>query len=102
MWRLQNSLCTDPPEITKPPVNTTVTQGGSIILHCQATANPVAGISWKKEHKAVFLTHSPDGKLTINNAEKSDAGKYICIGRNKFDNRNYTAKAAAFVTVKCK
>ncbi|KAK3746865.1 hypothetical protein QZH41_008123, partial [Actinostola sp. cb2023] len=94
---------TDPPDITTSPDNTTVTQGDVIILTCQASGNPPVSISWSRANNvSIKPGHTiSDDTLTIPNAVKSDAGKYICTAKNVYGGQKYTKTAHAYVIVKC-
>ncbi|XP_066504287.1 inactive tyrosine-protein kinase 7a [Hoplias malabaricus] len=69
------------------PENTTVYQGLTAILHCQATGDPSPFIQWKKKDKFLEADKSrfqtmPNGSLVIHNVLREDTGSYTCIAGN--------------------
>ncbi|XP_072266428.1 inactive tyrosine-protein kinase 7 [Pyxicephalus adspersus] len=71
------------------PENTTVYQGNSAILHCQASADPVPHIQWRgrdglidgnKPHQRIQVM--PNGSLVVYHVSSEDSGKYTCIAGN--------------------
>ncbi|XP_053568746.1 inactive tyrosine-protein kinase 7 [Bombina bombina] len=71
------------------PDNTTVYQGHTAILHCQATGDPAPQIQWKgKEHildsnkSYPRLQIMPNSSLVIFHVTSEDSGKYTCIAGN--------------------
>ncbi|KAG9266422.1 inactive tyrosine-protein kinase 7a [Astyanax mexicanus] len=69
------------------PENTTVYQGHSAILHCQATGDPSPIIQWKKKDKFFEANKSrfqmmPNGSLVIHDVVMEDTGSYTCIAGN--------------------
>ncbi|XP_058880890.1 inactive tyrosine-protein kinase 7 [Acipenser ruthenus] len=71
------------------PENTTVYQGHTAILHCQATGDPAPSIQWKIKDKILDSSKTspkfqkmPNGSLVINDVTTEDSGKYTCIAGN--------------------
>uniref|UniRef100_A0AAY4DN54 Protein tyrosine kinase 7 (inactive) n=1 Tax=Denticeps clupeoides TaxID=299321 RepID=A0AAY4DN54_9TELE len=69
------------------PENTTVYQGHTAILHCQASGDPSPYIQWKKKDKFLDATRSrfhkmPNGSLIIYDVSIEDTGSYTCIAGN--------------------
>ncbi|KAM9316194.1 inactive tyrosine-protein kinase 7 [Gastrophryne carolinensis] len=71
------------------PENTTVYQGHTAILHCQATANPEPQIHWTRQDVLIdgSKPHTrfqvmPNRSLVIYQVAKEDSGKYTCIAGN--------------------
>ncbi|KAM5163209.1 LOW QUALITY PROTEIN: inactive tyrosine-protein kinase 7 [Mantella aurantiaca] len=71
------------------PENTTVYQGNTAILHCQATASPTPQIHWRgrdrlldgnKPHQRVQVL--ANGSLVVYHVSSEDSGKYTCIAGN--------------------
>ncbi|XP_063300275.1 inactive tyrosine-protein kinase 7 [Pelobates fuscus] len=71
------------------PENTTVYQGHTAILHCQARGDPTPQIQWRskegmlensKSHSRVQIM--PNGSLIIFHVTSEDSGKYTCIAGN--------------------
>uniref|UniRef100_A0A6Q2Z349 receptor protein-tyrosine kinase n=1 Tax=Esox lucius TaxID=8010 RepID=A0A6Q2Z349_ESOLU len=69
------------------PEHTTVYQGHTAILHCQATGDPEPFIQWKKKDKFLEPRKSrfqkmPNGSLIIHDVSTEDTGSYTCIAGN--------------------
>uniref|UniRef100_A0A3P8XXS2 Inactive tyrosine-protein kinase 7 n=1 Tax=Esox lucius TaxID=8010 RepID=A0A3P8XXS2_ESOLU len=69
------------------PENTTVYQGHTAILHCQATADPEPQIQWMVKDKVLDASRKrfqimPNGSLVITDVTTDDTGKYTCIAGN--------------------
>ncbi|MGH0129944.1 UNVERIFIED_CONTAM: hypothetical protein FKN15_062672 [Acipenser sinensis] len=71
------------------PENTTVYQGHTAILHCQATGDPAPSIHWKIKDRILDSSKTspkfqkmPNGSLVINDVTTEDSGKYTCIAGN--------------------
>ncbi|XP_064803050.1 inactive tyrosine-protein kinase 7-like [Oncorhynchus masou masou] len=69
------------------PEHTTVYQGHTAILHCQATGDPQPFIQWKKKDKFLEPRKSrfqkmPNGSLVIHDVSVEDTGSYTCIAGN--------------------
>ncbi|MCJ8737770.1 hypothetical protein PDJAM_G00027900 [Pangasius djambal] len=69
------------------PENTTVYQGHTAVLHCQATGDPSPIIQWKKKDKFLESNKSrfqtmPNGSLVIHDVSTEDTGSYTCIAGN--------------------
>ncbi|XP_017539264.2 LOW QUALITY PROTEIN: inactive tyrosine-protein kinase 7a [Pygocentrus nattereri] len=69
------------------PENTTVYQGHTAILHCQATGDPSPIIQWKKKDKFLEAGKSrfqmmPNGSLIVHDVIMEDTGSYTCIAGN--------------------
>ncbi|KAF7703006.1 hypothetical protein HF521_022013 [Silurus meridionalis] len=69
------------------PENTTVYQGHTAVLHCQATGDPSPIIQWKKKDKFLESNKSrfqtmPNGSLVIQEVSTEDTGRYTCIAGN--------------------
>ncbi|KAJ8002291.1 hypothetical protein DPEC_G00178360 [Dallia pectoralis] len=69
------------------PEHTTVYQGHTAILHCQATGDPQPFIQWKKKDKFLEPRKSrfqkmPNGSLIIHDVSTEDTGSYTCIAGN--------------------
>ncbi|XP_060797480.1 inactive tyrosine-protein kinase 7a isoform X1 [Neoarius graeffei] len=69
------------------PENTTVYQGHTAVLHCQATGDPSPFIQWKKKDKFLESNKSrfqtmPNGSLVIHDVSTEDTGSYTCIAGN--------------------
>ncbi|KAM3865337.1 inactive tyrosine-protein kinase 7-like [Diretmus argenteus] len=69
------------------PENTTVYQGHTAVLHCQASGDPPPFIQWKKKdkflepHKSRFQKLA-NGSLVISDVTMEDTGSYTCIAGN--------------------
>lgn len=70
------------------PENTTVYQGHTAILHCQATGDPEPHIHWMVKDKTLDLTKNrrfqkmPNGSLVITDVTTDDTGRYTCVAGN--------------------
>ncbi|XP_008297718.1 inactive tyrosine-protein kinase 7 [Stegastes partitus] len=70
------------------PDNTTVYQGHTAILHCQATGDPEPHIHWMVKDKALDITKNrrfqkmPNGSLLISDVTTDDTGRYTCVAGN--------------------
>ncbi|KAG5279103.1 hypothetical protein AALO_G00106120 [Alosa alosa] len=68
------------------PENTTVYQGHTAVLHCQASGDPAPFIQWKKKDARAIRSRyqtMPNGSLVIHDVSMEDTGSYICIAGNK-------------------
>uniref|UniRef100_A0A8D0D7A5 Inactive tyrosine-protein kinase 7 n=1 Tax=Sander lucioperca TaxID=283035 RepID=A0A8D0D7A5_SANLU len=70
------------------PENTTVYQGHTAILHCQATGDPEPHIHWMIKDKALDISKNrrfqkmPNGSLVITDVTTDDTGRYTCVAGN--------------------
>lgn len=70
------------------PENTTVYQGHTAILHCQATGDPEPHIHWTVKDKPLDLSKNrrlqkmANGSLLITDVTTDDTGKYTCVAGN--------------------
>ncbi|KAG8547264.1 hypothetical protein GDO81_028715, partial [Engystomops pustulosus] len=71
------------------PENTTVYQGHTATLHCQAEGHPTPHVQWKGREGILGSTKStrriqvmPNGSLVIYQVSGEDTGKYTCIAGN--------------------
>ncbi|KAM4692877.1 inactive tyrosine-protein kinase 7 [Discoglossus pictus] len=71
------------------PDNTTVYQGHTAILHCQASGDPTPQFQWKGKDRILDankpyprLQIMPNGSLVIYHVTSEDSGKYTCIAGN--------------------
>ena len=66
-------------------MDTNVTQGSPLTLHCQATGFPLPIITWQKDGQPVDTNHVTllsNGSLHISSTVVQDAGKFSCIATN--------------------
>ncbi|XP_020608165.1 hemicentin-2-like [Orbicella faveolata] len=89
----------DKPEITAHPQGAEKTEGDNVTLSCNATANPIATISWTRDGSPINTTinsrisFSEDKKkFTIINVNRTDSGEYRCVASNELG--NHTSDAA--------
>uniref|UniRef100_A0A8D0CNE9 Inactive tyrosine-protein kinase 7 n=1 Tax=Scleropages formosus TaxID=113540 RepID=A0A8D0CNE9_SCLFO len=78
------------------PENTTVYQGHTAVLHCQATGDPEPYIQWRIKDKFLDPSRSrfhkmPNGSLVIEDVSTEDTGKYTCIAGNSCNIRSTSA-----------
>ncbi|XP_066497189.1 uncharacterized protein [Hoplias malabaricus] len=82
-------------QITVPTINKTVTQGETVVFHCNDTNVKEADKGWRKENITLFnyspvvnksvtnytsrRMHADPLKLQISNVQPSDAGSYTCF-----------------------
>ncbi|KAM9804056.1 inactive tyrosine-protein kinase 7 [Neosynchiropus ocellatus] len=70
------------------PENTTVYQGHTAVLHCQASGNPEPHIHWMVKDKTLDISKSrrfqkmPNGSLIISDVTTDDTGRYTCVAGN--------------------
>ncbi|KAF0027274.1 hypothetical protein F2P81_020015 [Scophthalmus maximus] len=70
------------------PENTTVYQGHTAILHCQATGDPEPHIHWMVKDKTLDISKNrriqkmPNGSLVIRDVTTDDTGRYTCVAGN--------------------
>ncbi|KAM9726900.1 inactive tyrosine-protein kinase 7 isoform 2-T2 [Menidia menidia] len=70
------------------PENTTVYQGHTAILHCQATGDPEPHIHWMAKDKTLDISKNwrfqkmPNGSLVITDVSTDDTGRYTCVAGN--------------------
>ncbi|KAK1904937.1 Inactive tyrosine-protein kinase 7, partial [Dissostichus eleginoides] len=71
------------------PENTTVYQGHTAILHCQATGDPEPHIHWMVKDKTLDIRRfllmfqtMPNGSLVITDVTTDDTGRYTCVAGN--------------------
>uniref|UniRef100_A0A674PCF2 Inactive tyrosine-protein kinase 7 n=1 Tax=Takifugu rubripes TaxID=31033 RepID=A0A674PCF2_TAKRU len=70
------------------PENTTVYQGHTAILHCQATGDPEPHIHWMVKDKTLDSSKNrrvqkmPNGSLLITDVTSDDTGRYTCVTGN--------------------
>ncbi|CAB1343327.1 unnamed protein product, partial [Coregonus sp. 'balchen'] len=69
------------------PEYTTVYQGHTAVLHCQATADPEPHIQWMVKDKVLDTSRRRfqlmlNGSLVITDVTTDDTGKYTCIAGN--------------------
>lgn len=79
-----------PPQLVTPPRNQIVTQGRTVIFHCETKGNPPPAVFWQKEGSQSLLfpsqppqptghfSVSSNGELTITEVQSGDAGYYMC------------------------
>jgi len=99
-------IVTDKPEITAHPQGAEKTEGDNVTLSCNATANPIATISWTRDGSPINTTinsrisFSEDKKkFTIINVNRTDSGEYRCVASNELG--NHTSDAAN-LDIQCK
>lgn len=70
------------------PDNTTVYQGHTAILHCQAVGDPEPYIHWVVKDKPLDISKNrrfqkmPNGSLLITDVSAEDTGRYTCVAGN--------------------
>ncbi|XP_071834014.1 inactive tyrosine-protein kinase 7-like isoform X2 [Apostichopus japonicus] len=72
------------PKFTVIPQNTTVLEGETIVVNCEAFGDPNPVVTWvKEEGKDRKSIKSSNSSLYIENASEEDSGKYICFAGSK-------------------
>ncbi|XP_067092530.1 inactive tyrosine-protein kinase 7 [Osmerus mordax] len=79
------------------PENTTVYQGHTATLHCQATGDPHPHIQWMVKDKVLDpgrrrFQKMPNGSLVISDVTTDDTGKYTCVAGNSCSIRDSVAQ----------
>ncbi|XP_067344021.1 protein sidekick-2 isoform X2 [Channa argus] len=78
------------PNITAGPIDSTVIDGMSVILHCETSGAPRPAITWQKGERVLAsgsvqlprFTLLESGSLLISPSHISDAGTYTCMASN--------------------
>ncbi|XP_022795071.1 Down syndrome cell adhesion molecule-like protein 1 homolog [Stylophora pistillata] len=89
-----------PPSFQVRPSNTNVKQGSPLMLHCQATGDPMPILTWQKDGQALQTSHMTvlsNGSLFISSAVKQDAGTFSCIASNVASSVSVTAVVIIYV-----
>ncbi|XP_062851477.1 inactive tyrosine-protein kinase 7 [Trichomycterus rosablanca] len=79
------------------PEQTTVYQGNTAILHCQATGHPEPYIQWMVKNKVLSINSArfqkmPNGSLVIKDVSTDDTGRYTCIAGNSCSIKDHVAQ----------
>ncbi|XP_020789184.1 inactive tyrosine-protein kinase 7 [Boleophthalmus pectinirostris] len=80
------------------PDNTTVYQGHTAILHCQAAGDPEPYIHWVVKDKPLDMSKSrrlqkmPNGSLLITDVSAEDTGRYTCVAGNSCNIKGLVAQ----------
>uniref|UniRef100_A0A672LGZ6 Protein tyrosine kinase 7 (inactive) n=1 Tax=Sinocyclocheilus grahami TaxID=75366 RepID=A0A672LGZ6_SINGR len=78
------------------PEQTTVYQGHTAVLHCQASGDPQPYVQWMLKDKLLSSSSSsrsmPNGSLVISNVTTEDTGVYTCIAGNTCNIRDTAAQ----------
>uniref|UniRef100_A0A671NQ10 Inactive tyrosine-protein kinase 7-like n=1 Tax=Sinocyclocheilus anshuiensis TaxID=1608454 RepID=A0A671NQ10_9TELE len=80
------------------PEQTTVYQGHTAVLHCQASGDPQPYVQWMLKDKLLGSSSSsrfqkmPNGSLVISNVTTEDTGVYTCIAGNTCNIRDTAAQ----------
>ncbi|KAK7149098.1 hypothetical protein R3I93_013186 [Phoxinus phoxinus] len=80
------------------PEQTTVYQGHTAVLHCQASGDPQPYIQWSIRDRLLSSSSSsrfqkmPNGSLVISDVSTDDTGMYTCIAGNTCSIRDTTAQ----------
>ncbi|XP_068746696.1 peroxidasin homolog [Montipora capricornis] len=69
-----------PTEIDRAPSNKTVFEYDDVVLHCNATGNPLPNITWTKYGTTAVLDRG--NVFTIVNISRHQSGRYQCIASN--------------------
>ena len=83
-----------------------ITEGGELLLTCNATGNPAPSISWTKDGFLINGSGDPrisfteqNTNLSVTNVSRADVGQYRCVASNSLGN---TSSNAAILDVQCK
>ena len=76
-----------------------VTEGNDVELDCISDGMPLPVVTWTKVAKVLNVSQSADGRISIINATRTDAGIYICTVTNGIGK---PAKATRYLNVFCK
>uniref|UniRef100_A0A8C6TSJ2 Inactive tyrosine-protein kinase 7 n=1 Tax=Neogobius melanostomus TaxID=47308 RepID=A0A8C6TSJ2_9GOBI len=80
------------------PDNTTVYQGHTAILHCQAAGDPEPYIHWVVKDKPLDISRNtriqkmPNGSLLITDVSAEDTGRYTCVAGNSCNIKGLVAQ----------
>ncbi|XP_068685500.1 hemicentin-1-like [Montipora foliosa] len=83
-----------PTEIDRAPSNKTVLEYDDVVLHCNATGNPLPNITWTKYGTSAVLDRG--NVFTIVNISRHQSGRYQCIASNGV---NQTSSAPFVINV---
>ena len=83
-----------PPTI-QPLQNKTITEGGNLILYCNASGTPPPVVSWARIRSGQQFNGS---LLQLTNVSRNQAGDYRCEASNECGTKSSTAR----IYVKCK
>ena len=82
------------PSVVITPNHQTVRENQNALLQCSATGNARPSVTWYRSNGSSLPSHfryQPDGKLIGTRVTLSDAGKYLCVGRNLLGSTNQSA-----------
>uniref|UniRef100_A0A672P3U9 Inactive tyrosine-protein kinase 7 n=1 Tax=Sinocyclocheilus grahami TaxID=75366 RepID=A0A672P3U9_SINGR len=79
------------------PEQTTVYQGHTAVLHCQASGDPQPYVQWMLKDKllsntSLWFQKMPNGSLVISDVTTEDTGVYTCIAGNTCNIRDTAAQ----------
>lgn len=74
------------PTITEEPVDAVVDAGSTVVLSCQAEAEPTPTIEWSQQGRPLLdsdrFSSLPNGSLKISSVQMEDTAQYDCVARN--------------------
>ena len=82
------------PSVATSPNHQTVRENQNALLQCSATGNPRPSVTWYRSNGSSLPSHfryQLDGKLLGTRVTLSDAGKFMCVGRNLLGSANQSA-----------
>ncbi|XP_046443395.1 fasciclin-2-like isoform X4 [Daphnia pulex] len=79
-----------PPEFIREPVNTSIVEGEGGFMECQASGKPDPVYTWLDRNnqnlnlnRERFIVDEQTGRLTINDAKRTDEGEIKCLVENR-------------------
>ena len=89
----------DEPSIKLSATTYNVTEGTNVTLLCKSDGYPAPIVTWSKIGRLSSIAYPPGQRLTIRNANRTEAGTYSCKAANSIGKHAF---AIMHVNVLCK